>query len=175
MVVEFESIDRAVEVQAQVLVGVELSRLSDQPVREFRINAPVARLVGIGQRRSPHRLAEAQVVELRGLRRQTGFDVAQALAVGQLREGHRSVLLGTGQRPHPAVAAIAPDNPRKGAPRQKIHDLREQRLADVHRRILGKTPKTAPCRSNRHHASLPRNPHQSCVLNPLIVPATGHQ
>ena len=48
------------------------------------------------------RLAKAHVVELGGLRRQAGLDVAQALAIGQLREGHGAELLGTGQRAHPA-------------------------------------------------------------------------
>jgi hypothetical protein len=43
------------------------------------------------------------------LRRQAGFDVAQALSVGQLSKGHRAVLLGTGGRSHPAVATIARD------------------------------------------------------------------
>jgi hypothetical protein len=49
--------------------------------------------------------------------RQASFDIAQALSVGHLRERHRSVLLGTAQRPHPSVATVALDNPRKRAPR----------------------------------------------------------
>jgi len=36
------------------------------------------------------------------------------------------------KRPHPLVTTIPPDNPRKIAPRQKIHELSENRLAGVH-------------------------------------------
>src|ERR1019366_4985891 len=128
------------------------------------LNAPVARLVGIGQRRSPDRLAKAHVVELRGLSRQADLDIAQALSVGQLRERHRSVLLGTAQRSHPSVATVARNNPRKGAPRQKIHELGEKRFADVHGRLLGKTPNSARSSSNRHH---PFPPASSSQISPF--------
>jgi len=159
-----QSIDRVGQLQAQAFVGVELARLGNQPVGELRVNAPVARLVGIGQRRSPDRLAKAHVVELRGLRRQADFDIAQALSVSQLRERHRSVLLGTAQRSHPSVAAVARNNPRECAPWQKIHELGEQRLADIHERLLGKTPNSARSSSNRHHSFAPAS---YCQINPF--------
>jgi hypothetical protein len=158
-----QSIDRVVQVQAQILVDIESSGLADQSLRQLRVDAPVAPLVGIGQRRSPYRFAKTHVVELRGLRRQAGLDVAQALSIGKLRKGHCSVLLRAGERSHPAIAIVACDDTREGTPRQKIHNLSEQRLADIHGRILGKSPKTAPRRSNRHHPSSPRNPRQSCL------------
>lgn len=118
-----QGVDRAVEIEAQVLVGVKPPRLRDQPLRKFRVDAPIAQFVGIGQRQSPHRFAKAHVIELCGLRRQTGFHVAQTLSVGQLRERHRSVLLGAGERSHPPVAVVTSDNLREAAPRQKIHHL----------------------------------------------------
>jgi len=118
-----QGVDGVAQIEAQALVDVKLARLGNQPLRQLRVNAPVARLVGIGQRRAPHRFVKTHVVELRGLRRQAGLDVAQALSVAQLREGHRSVLLGTTECAHPTVAVVVPDNSRKGAPRHKIHDL----------------------------------------------------
>jgi hypothetical protein len=39
------------------------------------------------------------------LRRQTDFDVAQTFAVGQLRKGHHSELLGAGERFHVASSS----------------------------------------------------------------------
>src|ERR1700730_8099316 len=42
-----------------------------------RVDAPVACLIGIGQGRASHRVAEPHGVELGGLRRQAGLDVAQ--------------------------------------------------------------------------------------------------
>ena len=144
-----ERVDGVGQLQAQAFVGIKLPRLGNQPLGELRVDAPIAGFVGIGQRRSPDRLAKAHVVELRGLRRQAGLDVAQALSIGQLGERHRPVLLGTAQRSHPSVATVARNNPRKGAPRQKIHELGEKRFADVHGRLLGKTPNSARPSSNR--------------------------
>jgi len=71
-----ECIDRVGEVETQSLVDVQSPRLADQSLGQLRVNAPVARLVGIGQRRAPHRIAEAHGIEFRGLHRQAGFDVA---------------------------------------------------------------------------------------------------
>jgi hypothetical protein len=48
-------------------------------------------------------------------------------------------VLGAGQRPHPLIAAVPRDNPGERAPRQKIHQLGEKRLATVHQRLLGKS------------------------------------
>jgi hypothetical protein len=75
------------------------------------------------------------VVELPGLSRETNHDVAKALAVGQLSEGHCPVLLGAGQDPHPIIPALASNNTVKSCPWEKIHDLSEKRLAGVHRHL----------------------------------------
>jgi len=70
-----------------------LTAFSDQALREVGMDAPVAQLVGIGQCRASDRFAKTHVVELGVLGRQTHFDVAQTLAVGQLGEGHDPELL----------------------------------------------------------------------------------
>jgi hypothetical protein len=49
------------------------------------------------------------------------------------------------------AAIVARDNPREGAPRQKIHQLGEKRFAGVHGWHLGKIPNTVRPSSNRHH------------------------
>ena len=54
---------------------------------------PVAGFVGIGQRALGDVATDAQVVELGLVRAQAGFDVAQALAVSELREGHAEKLV----------------------------------------------------------------------------------
>jgi hypothetical protein len=46
------------------------------------------------------------VIELGRLRAKTGFDVAQTLAEGQMREGHGAKLLGSTEATHPEIAAI---------------------------------------------------------------------
>ena len=145
MVVEFERVDRIGEVEPQILAEIQLARLGDQPLGQLRVDPPVAPLVGIGQRRAAHRIAKAHGIEFRRLRRQAGLDIAQTFPVGQLGERHGPIMLGAGQCPYPLVSAIPRDNPREGAPRQKIHELSEKRLANVHGRLLG-YPRKVPDR-----------------------------
>ena len=96
-----QGIDRIRQRQPQVFVGVELARLRNQSLRKIGVDAPVARLVGVGQCGAVHRRAEAHMVELVGLRRQTRLDVAQTFPVCQLCKGHmafsRSTTNLTGQ------------------------------------------------------------------------------
>jgi len=80
---------------------------------------------------------ESHVIELGRLRREADLDVAQALAVGQLRKGHDAKLFGAGQRLHVAIAVAPIDDAMEGLPRQEVHQLREQRLACVHGRDSG--------------------------------------
>jgi len=158
-----ERIDRVGKVETQILVDVQPPRLGDQSLGQLCVNAPVARFVGIGQRRAPHRIAEAHGIEFRDLYRQAGLDVAQALPIGQLGEGHGPIMLGARQRPHPLITPVPRDNPGERAPRQKIHQLGEKRLATVHRRLLGNLPKSARSSSNRHHSKSPKLHSESCL------------
>jgi len=144
--------------------------LDDQSLGELGMDAPVTPFVGIGQRRAPHRLAEAHMVELRRLHRQTRLDVTQALPPGQLRERHRAILLGAGKHSHATIAAIARNDPRKGAPRKEIHQLGEQRLAGIHRHLLGNPPNSARASSNRHHTNTPKIQAKSCCCRPDVTP-----
>ena len=86
------------------------------------MEAPVSRLVGIGQRRALDFVPEAHVVKLGGLCRQTDLDVVQALAVGQLCKGQYAELIGTCHRLDVAISVVAIDDAVKslgsvGAPR----------------------------------------------------------
>ena len=56
---------------------------------ELRKDPPIMRLVCIGQRRARHFAAEPHVIQLALQRAQAGLDITQALAIGELREGHR--------------------------------------------------------------------------------------
>jgi hypothetical protein len=76
------------------------------------------------------------------------------------------VLFSTGQGPDPVIAIIAGDDPRERAPRQIIHQLREQRLAGVHRRVLPrKSSEKASPNSNRHQRQSAENPYASDTSN----------
>ena len=104
----------------------------DQRLREVRINAPISDLVGIGQRVARDATANAHVVELALLGPKTHLDIAQALPVGQLGEGHTEKLIKAGERLDLVVAIVAPDTPTESVHRQMVHYLRENEFACVH-------------------------------------------
>ena len=131
-----QRLDGVGEVHAQAFVGIEPSGLSDQPLGELGIDAPIARLVGIGKRGTADRFAKPHVVEFGCLGGQAGLNVTQTLAVRQLGERHDLILSGAGQLSHRVVAVVARNNAIECASRQKIHKLREQRLPGVHRQAL---------------------------------------
>ena len=142
------------QIQPQVFLGVKHSGLSDQPLGEFLVDTPVAPLVGIGQRRTGYGVADAHVIELGRLRRQAGFDVAQTLAIGELSKSQNAEVFGARQGSDAVVAAIAGDDAMKGLPWQEVHDLGEQRFANVHRSLRQQSCETARSRglrSSRRH------------------------
>jgi hypothetical protein len=63
---------------------------------------------------------------------QTGFDVAQALAIGQLREGHAEKLVETGERSYAMIASMAFDATPELVLGQEVHELSEDGLSGVH-------------------------------------------
>jgi hypothetical protein len=66
-----------------------------------------------------------------------GRDVAQPLAVGQLRAGHAAELIRATEIAHATIAAVALDDASKRLPRQMLHQLREHQLACIHERHSG--------------------------------------
>lgn len=128
-----ERVDGIFEIEPERLVGVKSSGCADQALCEVAVDAPIPRRVGIGQRVACHRAAKSQVIELGALHTQTRFDVAQALAIGQLREGHAEVLVETRESLDLVLAGIAHDAAVKRVQWQMLHHLREHELAQVHR------------------------------------------
>ena len=89
------------------IVGMKGSGDADQMLRKISEDAPVVSLVGIGQRGARHLAAEAHVVELAAQRTQARLDIAQTLAISELRESHRQILIPARQTPVMTVAMIA--------------------------------------------------------------------
>ena len=128
-----ERVDGVLQIHPEGFVHIEAARGSDQMLRDLRMNAPIARFVGVGQRTFRHDSTNTKMVELGRLRTQAGDDVAQAVAVGELREGHAAKLIGTAEIADAMIATITIDNAPKGLPRQMLHKLREHQLTCVHR------------------------------------------
>ena len=66
---------------------------ADQVVCEVGEDAPIVSLVGVGQSRARNPAAKSHVVEFAAHRPQAGFDIAEALAVSELSESHRQILI----------------------------------------------------------------------------------
>lgn len=111
-------------------------RRCDQVLCEVCIDAPVARLVGIGERTSGHAAVDDQVIQLGLMGTQTDLDIAQALASAELGEGHAEKLIEAGEALHVAIPVVALHGPTKRTQRQVIHELCEHEATLVH----GDTP-----------------------------------
>ena len=146
-------------------IELEFARQHDQIPGKLGMNLTVLRLVGIGHRRALDLPPESHVVPLGRLRREADLDIAQALRVGQLCEGHHSELFGASEQLDVAVAIAVIDNSMKSLPRQEVRELGEQCLAKIHGSLrLSKTQKPAGSttrRSSRRHPSSLGNPLQS--------------
>src|ERR1035438_277763 len=79
-----------------------------------------------------HRTANARMIEPRPQGAQAGFDIAQALAIGELSKGHAQELVPAGKTADFVVALIALDATAKLVRGNEIQQLREHRLAKMH-------------------------------------------
>ena len=93
-----------------------------------------APLVGGGEGLRADRLGEAGVVALGGNRMQASDQVPQALAAGQLGDGHGTKLLGAIQLAHTAAAAAAGDDAGERPLGEKLRVLGEDGLATIRER-----------------------------------------
>ena len=169
-----QRVDRVVQANVQRIARVKFAGSANQHRSQVRPDAPVAGLVGIGQRGAFDGRAKAHRIQLARIGRQTRLDIAQALAPGQLRERHRTQLLGARQRAHAGVAVVALHDAREARPRHEFHDLCEQRLSNIHRHSSGtSTPRNYLLfehqNSNRHQMKSPANPRH-CLLFGLPWP-----
>ncbi len=136
-----EGIDRMLQLDAEAVLGVELAGRLDQAEGEVLVNAPVARLVGVGQGAAGDATTNAQVIELGGMRAQAGLDVAQAFPVGQLREGHAQELIEVREAECRVATGILLHAASKSVQRQMIHQLGEHQLSSMHGDSSGKIRK----------------------------------
>jgi hypothetical protein len=70
-------------------------------------------------------MAQAHCIKPVRIGAQRGFDIAQTLAPGQLRESHDAELLDASHATHTGVATMAIDDSDKAGPGHEFHELRE--------------------------------------------------
>ena len=88
-----QRIGRLLECQAEIVVDVQSSSLCDQHLSKVGVDAPIPNLICIGQSVSGHPATDAHVIELAPGNTQARLNVAQTLAVRQLRKGHAAELI----------------------------------------------------------------------------------
>jgi hypothetical protein len=116
-------------------VGVQLPRLADQHLRHIGIDAPIALFVGLGQRAARNFTAKAHVVEAWMHAPQAGFDVAEALPIGELREGQGQELVQAREALYLVLAPVTLHATAEFRQRKEIQELGENRAACVHRSL----------------------------------------
>jgi hypothetical protein len=131
-----QSVKAVLQVDAHRIAGVERPGDADQDLSEVGVNAPVMRVVGVGQRGARHAAVEAHVIELASQGAQACFYVAKTISISQLGEGHRQILVPARETSRPRIAAVALYTPAKLAVRQKAQQLREDGSALVHAPLL---------------------------------------
>ena len=90
---------------------------------EVAEDAPVAMLVGIGQRGAGDTTTKAHVIELGLLSPQADFDIAQTFAVGKLGKGQTEELIAARKVLDVAISLITIDTDLKFVTREKVHEL----------------------------------------------------
>src|ERR1035441_9640380 len=164
-----QSIQALLQIDAHGLSDIQPACDCNQPLREVGEDAPVPRFVGVRQRRARHLAMESQVIQLALQRTQTGSDVAQTFAIGQLGEGHRQILIPAGETSQPEVALITSDATTELPVGKKADQLREDGAALIHE------PLSALHEFKSRQARTGFNLLRSYYLQPAPCNLTGQQ
>jgi hypothetical protein len=115
-----EHVGRLFQGYTKAVFGIQSPGDSDEHLCEVGIDPPISRFVGIGQCTSRDLSPEAGVIEFGLHGSQTGLDISQAFAKGQLSECHAKKLVETVEGSRTMVAAIATDTASEIAERHKV-------------------------------------------------------
>ena len=103
--------------------------------RHISVDAPIAKLVGLGECASPYVAAKPHLIEQLGAGMQRGLQIAQALSKRELRERHREPLIVTAKSLARGIAVIALNAATKGLAVAQAHHLRKHSLSGHPRRM----------------------------------------
>jgi hypothetical protein len=167
-----ECIDGGVEFHAQGLLCIQWTRHGDQVLGEVGVDLPRPGGVRVGQRIARNRLTpKAHVVKPSSLRTQVDLDVAQRLAVSQLRKRHGEELIQAREVFDFVLAPVFGHTTAKRTQRQVQHELRKYELALVHGGFWRKPAKSHQSdfrRSNRDQTETPISASKSLTYKALM-------
>jgi len=128
-----QRVNRVLQVQTnQVGIAVKFARSTNQQGCNVAPNAPVARLVRIGQSRSMNAVTKPHCIKFARVGAQRRFDIAKTFAPRQLGKCHHSKLFRATHFSNAGVAVVSIDDATKTGPWHEFHDLRKERFADMH-------------------------------------------
>src|SRR5450755_4738835 len=149
-------------------------------LREIGEDAPVVSFIGVRQGRAGNPTTESHVVELAAHRSQARLNVAETLAVSELREGHRQILIPARQTSVVLIAVIASHTLLELEVGEMSDQLRENGSADIHpplfrRRGSSPSASTAVFSSNRFRAEcqLSYGWQRTCRTSQSTLPVTS--
>ena len=140
-----ECVDRIFQIQAEIFPGIQHSGLAHETFGKVLPKVPVALFVGIRECGFCNGLAESQMMQSRRPRIQTGGDIPQSLAPGQLGEDHADELLAAAKVTDAGLGVVAFDQAGKRLAIHEVKDLRKDMASGVHRA----TPCRKPLRSSK--------------------------
>ena len=128
-----QRIGGGLEFEAERFIGVEHGGLLDEHLREIGKDTPVPLFVGHRQGVASGGLADAGVIEFRAEGRQTGFDVTQTFAPGQLGKRQHEELFVGGQLADTEVAVVTGDTLVELVFGEEVQELGEDGATFVHK------------------------------------------
>ena len=120
-----EGIDGLLELQTEIIVGIEIAGLMDEHLGEVRVNPPVTGFIDVGQGVTGNVAADPHVIQSILHRTQAGLNVAEALPKSQLSEGHTEELIEIGEAFDLVIATVSLDAFSELIKRQEIQNLGE--------------------------------------------------
>jgi hypothetical protein len=142
-------------------------------LREVGMDTPIAHGVGIGQRIAGNHAAETQMVQPGRLRTKTSFNIAQALAPGQLRERQAQILIKARKALDLAFTTVTDHATTKRRQWQMLHELGKDVMALLHEGILACGSARVPFFVSRLKSRPPKNLYFIFSLKALA--STQHQ
>ncbi len=127
-----QSVQTLIEIYPDRVGGIQRARDANQHLGKVSINAPVVCVVSVGQGGTRHATAEPHVVQFAAHRPQASLDTAKTLAVSQLSEDHRQILVATGEASVVRITLVAGDTLLKLIGGQMLHELGENSLTEIH-------------------------------------------
>ena len=124
--------DRIVQIQTEVLSGIQRPRFAHQTLGEILPDAPVSALVGVGESRFGNWFAETKMIKCFGPSVEAGRNIAQPVPGGHLSENHTGELLPKSKMTDSECGLVTLYYAVERLTMNEVENLRENKAAGVH-------------------------------------------